>query len=89
MSSDRKQTIKKIAEQIESYLLRHPDATDTLEGITKWWLTRQRFEEATTLVQKALDDLLSRGSIVQSTSADKQCLYRSTRKTNKSSTARQ
>ena len=87
--ADREQTINKIAEQIESYLLRHPNATDTLEGITKWWLTRQRFEEATTLVQKALDDLISRGSIAQSTSADKQCLYRSTRKTKRPSTARQ
>lgn len=80
--ADCEHKVIKIAEEIETYLFSHPNAADTVEGITKWWLTRQRYEEATALVRKALDNLIARGSVVQSTTAAKQCIYRKTKKKN-------
>ncbi|MCJ7603252.1 MAG: hypothetical protein MUO63_17355 [Desulfobulbaceae bacterium] len=38
------QQIEHIAQEIERYLQTRPNAADSLEGITKWWLTRQRYE---------------------------------------------
>ena len=68
--------IERISEEIQLYLLQHPNAADTLEGITKWWLTRQRYEEATHVVKKALEDLIAQGLIVQTTNSDDQRIYR-------------
>ena len=48
--------IQNVAREIESYLSMHPNAADTLEGVVKWWLIRQRFEESMNLVSKALWD---------------------------------
>ena len=67
--------IELISEEIHRYLLSHPDAADTIEGITKWWLTSQRYEETKTLVKKALNNLISRGLIIQSTNADGTIIY--------------
>lgn len=43
-----------IADQIECYLKDHPNAADTIEGITKWWLTGQKIEVSNLIVQQAL-----------------------------------
>jgi hypothetical protein len=67
--------IERIAEEIQLYLFNHPNAADTLGGIARWWLTRQRYEEATSLVKKALDNLFARGLVAQSTSANDQHIY--------------
>lgn len=83
--ADREHEVMRIAEEIELYLYSHPSAADTLEGITKWWLTRQRYEEATFMVKKALGYLIARGVVTQSTSAGKQHIY-SRCKTDKQST---
>ena len=48
-----------VVDQIEGYLAEHPDAADTLAGICHWWLAGVP-EFA---VQKALDDLVRRGTL--------------------------
>ena len=68
--------IERVSAEIQRYLQSHPHAADTLEGITRWWLTRQRYEEAATVVKKALDILIARGLVSQSTNMDDQCIYR-------------
>jgi hypothetical protein len=68
--------IERISEEIRMYLRRHPNAADTLEGIVKWWLAQMRFEEAATIVEKALERLIASGEVVQSTNADNQRIYR-------------
>ena len=51
--------VEHIAEYIVSYLNNHPNAADTVEGITEWWLLRQQIEISSALVQEALDYLVS------------------------------
>lgn len=53
--------IATIAQQIRGYLEAHPKAADTLEGVLKWWLARQRYGETKEQVEKALDYLVVQG----------------------------
>lgn len=48
-----------LAAEILSYLESHEVAADTVEGIAHWWIKRQRIEETTARVQRALDLLVS------------------------------
>lgn len=58
--------VKLIAYELEYYLIEHPNAADTVEGITKWWLPRQGIEVPTALVDQALGYLTAK-SILKST----------------------
>ena len=42
--------VLEIADQIEFYLKNYPNAVDTIEGITKWWLLGQEFEVLSLIV---------------------------------------
>lgn len=55
--------IEHISEEIQRYLLNHPNAADTLEGIMGWWLPKQRYQETLEQVQQALNYLVARGRI--------------------------
>jgi hypothetical protein len=48
---------------ILSYLRRHPNAGDTLEGITKWWLELERIDTSVNDVASVVDNLASIGMI--------------------------
>lgn len=48
---------------ILDYLKKHPNAGDTLEGITKWWLAFQKIDATVDEVAAALDVLLHKGMI--------------------------
>lgn len=67
----------RIAREIQRYLETRPDAADTLAGIVKWWLLRQRLEEASGKVQKALDYLVVHGIVRKKTIAGGAVLYSS------------
>jgi hypothetical protein len=60
MSEFNEYDVQKIADQIECYLKYHPNAADTIEGITKWWLPGQGIEASSVIVQQALDYLGSK-----------------------------
>lgn len=45
--------------KILRYLDRNPDAQDTVEGITQWWLLEQQLIEEISAVQAALDELVA------------------------------
>jgi hypothetical protein len=46
-----------------------------VDGIVRWWLPRQRYEEAVDRVQQALDDLVARGLVDRITLVDGTVLY--------------
>ena len=49
-----------VAQALLRYLRTHPDAADTLEGVVKWWLPRQRYYDAMESVEAALELLVQR-----------------------------
>ena len=61
MSEPHGDDVLVIADQIVSYLATHQHSADTLEGIVKWWLLRQRLEEEAIKVQRAVDHLCEGG----------------------------
>ena len=78
--SDRKTTArekKKIADDIRRYLKDRKGGADTLEGVVRWWIMRQRLIEAENKVRDALDDLCSQGVIQRRTLSDGTVLYSS------------
>jgi hypothetical protein len=61
---------------ILSYLLEHPDAQDTLEGIVEWWLLERRIEDQTLKVKETLAQLIAEGFIVEQHGKDLRARYR-------------
>ncbi len=45
------------------YLEDHPDAADTVEGITNWWITWQRFKDTKEKVEDVLEYLIEEGVV--------------------------
>jgi hypothetical protein len=54
---------KNLASEILSYLLKNPDAGDTLEGIARFWTSRQRINLMVVDVQDALKGLVDEGIV--------------------------
>jgi hypothetical protein len=71
-----RRSVTEIEEDILSYLLEHPDAKDTLEGILRWWVLEQRFKREMRQVEKAVDLLVQREWLLQRAGADSQVHYR-------------
>jgi len=69
--------VEVIAGEITRYLVAHPDAADTFDGIARWWITRIRLEEAMQQVRQALDGLVKEGRVVVEKLPDGSSLYRS------------
>ena len=65
----------RVASEIRRYLDDHPESADSIDGITRWWLPRQRIEESTLLVQQALDYLVSESLVERKASRDGDHLY--------------
>jgi hypothetical protein len=57
MSEFNDSDVQQIADQIECYLKNHPNAADTIEGISEWWLPEQGIEASSLIVQQALNYL--------------------------------
>ena len=74
MSADQTDIIR-IAEEIKRYLHTHPNAADSRDGVMRWWLARQRYEETVTKVQRALDYLEQVGVVKKKQLGDGQVLY--------------
>ncbi|MEN6428233.1 MAG: hypothetical protein ABFE13_23025 [Phycisphaerales bacterium] len=64
-----------ISKLIVSYLGKHPDAQDTLEGIATWWLTAEQIEISTTTVADVLEDLVRQGVVTVRMSKSGVLLY--------------
>ena len=64
-----------VRQQIAAYLLRHPGAEDTLEGIVEWWLLEQRIQTSIRDVQSALRELEDLGFLVSTRGPDGRTHY--------------
>lgn len=67
--------IRIVAEAIKRYLQAHPYASDTVDGVAIWWLTRQRFMETIETVERALEYLVEIGELKTTLTAEGKILY--------------
>ena len=61
--------------EILRYLVAHPDAKDTVDGIARWWIARPREAWRPDLVQDAIDDLVARGFVVRRETTPSHVVY--------------
>jgi len=65
-----------ISEEILNYLFKHPDASDTLEGITEWWLLSQRISYEMKRVKAAVFKLVEERWIIENKGKNSTVHYR-------------
>ena len=65
-----------IGNKILAYLIKNPQAQDTLEGIVEWWLLEREIKFETARVKEALSDLVARGLILEKKGSNSQIHYR-------------
>jgi hypothetical protein len=53
-----------IADEILAYLVQHPQAQDTMEGIVEWWLLEQKVRLAVADVEAALSNLVDKDFLI-------------------------
>ena len=68
--------IDEAAAVIERYLSARPQAAETVEGIARWWLVRQRYDDSVDLVRRALDLLVRQGVVERLALSGGQPMYR-------------
>ncbi len=52
-----------IARMILNYLCKNPNAGDTLEGITRWWLNREKIDVTVGEISGILETLIKEGKV--------------------------
>lgn len=57
--------LEDVANAIRRYISSRPNATETVEGVARWWLVRQRYEDSVEIVQQALNYLESSGKVTK------------------------
>ena len=65
-----------VAREILAYLVDHPDAQDTLEGIAHWWLLERQIKYHASLVKEVIQDLVESGLLLESQSMGTRPGYR-------------
>lgn len=60
---------------ILAYLAEHPQASDTLEGITEWWLMREQVRVEVSKLKRTLRHLMAQG-LLEKVGAGEQSRYR-------------
>ena len=64
-----------ICNEILSYLVEHPGAMDTIEGIVGWWLLEQKIKHQTGKIKEALEELVDKGLLVEQQGKDVHTYY--------------
>lgn len=71
-----------LARRVLAYLRCHPNAEETLEGITQWWLLKQRIQESVKQVDAALNLLVMQKHVIVRRQLDGQVYFRLNRQEN-------
>ena len=79
MAQNQPRPVTETATAIERYLGSRPQAAETVEGIARWWLARQRYDDAVDVIERALDLLVQRGVVERLALSGGQTLYRKVR----------
>jgi hypothetical protein len=72
--------MQQIGYDILAYLAEHPDAQDTTEGITEWWLSERPARPNAARVEEALAELVALGLVLQRGSEDARTSYKANRR---------
>lgn len=72
---------EEISKKILDYLQNNPDAGDTLEGISKWWMQAECIEQSVDKVAGVLEQLIKEGAIKKQKVKGGSPLYKVCRKT--------
>ena len=72
--------VSQIAERIERYLMQRPEAADTAEGISTWWLSSPLGADSLPAVLAALRQLEVRGVVVRMERGGGSTIFSSTAK---------
>ncbi len=64
------------ARMILDYLRRNPEAGDTIEGISKWWLNREKIDVTVDEISIALEKLITKGTIEKQSVNGENSIYR-------------
>jgi hypothetical protein len=64
-----------LATDILSYLIEHPMAEDTVEGIVEWWILKQSIEQRVVTVKDALAQLVAGGFVLERKRIDGRIYY--------------
>lgn len=67
--------VNTIAGEIMAYLEKRPTASDSLEGISNWWLVQQAIAKNISNVELALEKLTSEGKISKSINSSQNATY--------------
>lgn len=73
------QAIDALAATIRRYLLDHPNAADTSDGVARWWLAGGAGEAWLSSVRRAIEQLVERGEMVGQTLRDGTVIYERTK----------
>jgi hypothetical protein len=65
-----------LADEILAYLVQHPQAQDTMEGIVEWWLLERRIRYAIADVEAALRELVGKDFLVVRQFSEGRMYYR-------------
>jgi hypothetical protein len=61
--------------EILRYVVDHPRAKDTIEGIEKWWLSKSIGQEGKRKIEESLDLLVSKGWLIGRCSPQSKRIY--------------
>ena len=67
--------VRSIAAEIMTYLQQRPMASDSLDGITHWWLVQQAIEKNIDLVEQALEELANEGKVSKQVNTNSDAIY--------------
>jgi hypothetical protein len=64
-----------VEEAIVAYVVRHPEAGDTVEGVAAWWLPEAELAYNLPLVQRALEHLVEAHRLKRATMPGGRVIY--------------